>query len=65
MLQLQIDHQILLDIKLCKVYFEFFFIYDKNVLYNNTMRETIEITEIQAEGKKRMNSSEFIKGNKI
>jgi methionyl-tRNA formyltransferase len=29
------------------------------------MSETIEITEIQAEGKKRMNSSEFIKGNKI
>ena len=29
------------------------------------MRETIEIAEIQAEGKKRMNSSEFIKGNKI
>ena len=42
-----------------------FFIYDKKILYNNTMRETIEITEIQAEGKKRMNSSEFIKGNKI
>ena len=42
-----------------------FFIYDKKILYNNTMRETIEITEIQAEGKRRMNSSEFIKGNKI
>ena len=42
-----------------------FFIYDKKILYNNTMSETIEITEIQAEGKKRMNSSEFIKGNKI
>ena len=27
--------------------------------------QTIEITEIQAEGKRRMNSSEFIKGNKI
>ena len=42
-----------------------FFIYNKKILYNNSMRETIEITEIQAEGKKRMNSSEFIKGNKI
>ena len=42
-----------------------FFIYNKKILYNNTMNETIEITEIQAEGKKRMNSSEFIKGNKI
>ena len=42
-----------------------FFIYNKKILYNNTMKETIEIAEIQAEGKKRMNSSEFIKGNKI
>ena len=29
------------------------------------MKESIEILEIQAEGKKRMNAYEYVKGNKL
>tara|TARA_B100000989_G_scaffold13436_1_gene9031 strand:- start:1720 stop:2634 length:915 start_codon:yes stop_codon:yes gene_type:complete len=42
-----------------------FFIYNKKILLNNSMEETVEILEIQAEGKRKMNSKEFIKGNKL
>ncbi|MAK06979.1 MAG: methionyl-tRNA formyltransferase [Marinoscillum sp.] len=41
------------------------FINDNKIFFNNEMKESIEILEIQAEGKKRMNAYEYVKGNKL
>jgi len=41
------------------------FITDKKIILNNNLNESINILIIQAEGKKVMSSSDFIRGNKI
>ena len=41
------------------------FITDKKIILNNNLNESINISIIQAEGKKVMSSSDFIRGNKI
>ena len=41
------------------------FIKDNKIFFNNIINESIEILEIQAEGKRKMRTKEYLKGNKL
>ena len=41
------------------------FIYEKKIILNNNLGESLEILELQEEGKKNMKSSDYLRGNKL
>ena len=41
------------------------FVINNKLYFNNLNNESIEVLELQAEGKKIMKSSDFLRGNKL